>query len=305
MSPLRFHASLSLLVVAAAAGAQDTASTHELVKYWVAPEHADTSIHRFTARNYIVFEKETKSSAPLLVFMPGTNGQPMNSTTFSDVAAHQGYRVIGLEYNDSPAVMQVCPRSPDTKCAEKFRQKRIYGGGRFDLIDQEPQESIVNRLMSLLATLSREHPDEGWGDYMHDGQPDWERIAVSGLSQGAGMAAYIAQKTRVARVILFSSPWDSYGPRRTLAPWISAGAGATPRDRWFASYHEKEPTADLIARAYSALKIPAGQIRVFRLEPNGKAEYHPSGVANGATPRRPDGSPAYLDDWKFLVGQPH
>jgi hypothetical protein len=121
------------------------------------------------------------------------------------------------------------------------------------------------------------------------------------------MAAYVARQASVARVVLFSSPWDNYGPRHTLAPWL-AGPGATPPDRWFAAYHEKEPTAALIARAYDALRIPSSQIRIFRLEPAIAGEprpYHPSVVGNGATPRHPDGTPAYLDDWRFLLGDVH
>jgi hypothetical protein len=146
---------------------------------------------------------------------------------------------------------------------------------------------------------------EGWADYLENGQPKWSKIAVSGLSQGAGMAAYIAQKTRVVRVILFSSPWDNYGPRQTLAPWVVAGHGETPVDRWFAAYHEKEPTAATIARAYAALGIPSAQIRILSLEPAPNASanaYHPSVVANGATPKAADGTPAYLGDWRFLLG---
>jgi hypothetical protein len=63
------------------------------------------------------------------------------------------------------------------------------------------------------------------------------------------MAAYIAQRTTVARGVLFSSPWDSYGPRRTLAPWVTRGVGATPADRWYGAYHRREATAELIARS--------------------------------------------------------
>ena len=119
-------------------------------------------------------------------------------------------------------------------------------------------------------------------------------------------AAFIAQKKSVARVILFSSPWDNYGPQRTLAPWVVAGHGATPSERWYGAYHEKEPMAATIARAYKALAISPAQTRVFTLSPaaklpNGEPSYHASGVGNGATPRKADGTPAYLDDWRFLL----
>jgi hypothetical protein len=298
MTRFTIAAACALLLNSAAADAQD------VVRYRVSPQHADPAIRRFTATNYIVFEKGVSDSAPLLLFMPGTGGQPERSTDFADVAAHQGYRVIGLMYNDEPAVMQICPRDPDPRCAEKFRQKRVFGDVRFDAIEQDANESIVRRLVALLTTLEREHPGEGWAGYMEAGAPKWTRIAVSGLSQGAGMAAFIAQKTRVARVILFSSPWDNYGARKTFSPWLTAGSGATPAKDWYATYHAKEPTADLIARAYQLLRIPAANVRVFTREPNGAALYHPSGVANGGTPRNADGSPAYLPDWKFVLGEP-
>jgi hypothetical protein len=109
----------------------------------------------------------------------------------------------------------------------------------------------------------------------------------------------------VARVILFSSPWDNYGPRHTLAPWVTRGTGATPADRWYAAYHRNENTADIIARAYSALRIPPSHVHVFTLEPAREVStnpYHPSVVGNAATPRAPDGTPAYLEEWRTLLG---
>jgi dienelactone hydrolase len=297
---------LALLVVAPLAVAPSAmrAQGGELVKYTVTPESTDSSIRRFNDPHYVVFERTTTSAAPLLVFMPGTGGLPERTSAFADLAARLGYRVIGLEYTDTPAVAQLCPRNRDPKCSEKFRQKRIYGDDVTDVIDDRPSESVVNRLAKLLAALQRAHPTEGWADYLENGQPRWSKIAVSGLSQGAGMAAYIAQKTRVVRVILFSSPWDNYGAGQTLAPWLTAGHGETPADRWFAAYHQQEPTAATIARAYAALGIPPSQIRVFTLEPapNAPTAYHPSVVANGATPRTSDGKPAYLEEWRFLLG---
>ena len=285
--------------------AQDTANVADLVSYRIAPSSVDSSSHRFDALNYVVFARGVKADAPLLVFLPGTGGRPINTTAFENLAAHQGYRVIGLEYDDEPAVQQLCPRNPDPGCAEKVRRKRIFGEDATSLIDDRPNESIAARLTALLAALDREHPNDGWARYLKDGQPNWPNIAVSGLSQGAGMAAYIAQRTLVARVVLFSSPWDNYGRFRTLAPWITRGPGATPPERWYGAYHRKENAADLIQHAYAELHIPGDHIRVFTLEPARKAgdnPYHPSVVGNGVTPRLANGTPAYLEDWRALLG---
>ena len=308
---LRTHAAWSMKpyvmlgVLGAALVSSLGAQQSTLTRYWVSPHAADSLVTRYVEPNYVVLDAQASDSAPLLVFMPGTGGRPANTTEFSDAAVRQGYRAIGLEYDDEPAVAQLCPGDRDPDCSEYFRRKRIYGDDVSPVIDDRAEESIVNRLVKLLQLLDREHPTEHRAGYLENGQPKWARIAVSGLSQGAGMAAYIAQRTLVDRVILFSSPWDNYGRQRTLAPWVRRGNGATPRERWYGAWHVKEPTADLIERAYSALRIPSEHERRLSLEPRSNAAvppYHPSSVGNGIMPRLPDGTPAYLEDWKFLLG---
>lgn len=91
-------------------------------------------------------------------------------------------------------------------------------------------ETIVNRLVKLLSYLQEHDAPRRWDGYLLNGEPNWSRIVVSGLSQGAGMAAYIAKRKAVARAVLFSSPWDFMGASRQLAPWISEPS-ATPPDR--------------------------------------------------------------------------
>jgi hypothetical protein len=275
------------------------------ITYRVLPQDTDPAIGRFNTPHYVVFDRTSASSAGLLLFMTGTGASPPSVSDFLGLAAAQGYRAVSLAYNDVPAIVGVCAQDPDLGCSAKVRAKRIFGDDLTRQVDDTPAESIVNRLVKLLATLDRDHPSEGWGDYLDRGAPRWERIAVGGHSQGAGMAAFIAQKKRVARVILFSSPWDFYGRERQLAPWILTGSGATPADAWFGSYHRKENTAALIARAYKALGIPEKHIRVLTSEPSravGDNPYHLSVVANGTTPRDGSGSPSYADDWRFLLG---
>jgi hypothetical protein len=294
-----------LAFIGVTARAQSPSLSGQLVSYRITPSSLDTAVHRFDQAHYVVFDSAVRRDAPLLVFLPGTGGRPLNASDFMDAAARQGYRVIGLEYVDEPAVAQICPRSPDPDCSEKVRRKRIYGDDATSLIDDRAAESIVARLTLLLATLSQTHPTQHWEQYLEDGKLNWPHIAVSGLSQGAGMAAFIAQRTEVARVVLFSSPWDNYGPRRTLAPWLNRGNGATPAERWFAALHEREQTADVIVRAYAALHIPREHIHVFTAEPrvsNGANPNHASVVGNGSTPRNADGAPAYLSEWREMLG---
>jgi predicted esterase len=295
-----------VFIIAASARAVDAQGT--FVSLRIKPSAVDSTTTRFDEAHYVVLDTAKKGDLPLLLFLPGTGGRPLNTSDFANESAADGYRVIGLEYVDEPAVAQICPRNPSPDCSEKVRRKRIYGEGVTSLVDDRPEESIESRLVALLRMLDRMQPSIGWSRYIDGTHPNWSRIAVSGLSQGAGMAAYIAQRTRVDRVILFSSPWDNYGPRRTLAPWVTRGTGETPAERWFAAYHSKEATADIIARAYRALGIPSDHIHVLTLEPrvrNGANPYHASGVANGSTPRNANGTPAYLPDWDAMLRDAH
>ena len=180
---------------------------------------------------------------------------------------------------------------------------RIYGDGiSLDpSFDNTSAESIVNRLVKLLAYLDRQDPQQGWGAYLEGGAPNWSRIALAGQSQGAGMAAYIAKKQVIGRVILFSSPWDfvtSNGNVRTLAPWI-ATPSKTPPDRWFGAYHARENEAGLLAKSFAALRIPPDHIRVLNRDlpaslPQGQDNpFHGQAISN----------PLYGEERAFFLGR--
>jgi hypothetical protein len=195
--------------------------------------------------------------------------------------------------------MQVCPNNPDSRCSGDFRRMRVFANIRRSVVENPPAESIVNRLVKLLEYLNRQHPQEGWNDFLAAEQPNWGHIVVSGLSQGAGMAAYIAKHEPVARVVLFSSPWDSFSRSRNLAPWISE-PGATPPERWFAEFHRRENTADLIARAYDALRIPRSNVLVFDLDiPPQMHSSHSNNPFHASTIR----VPGYEPQWRILFGR--
>lgn len=269
----------------------------------IKPSDADPAIRRYDRVDYVMFDKTTGPEANLLVFLPGTGGTPPGPLAFLAQAADAGYRVISLDYNDEPSVAVYCPRRPDPSCSETFRRMRLYGDGiaMDPAIDNSAAESIVSRLVKLLQYLDAQDAGGKWGDYLDNGAPKWSRIAFAGQSQGAGMAAYLAKQHLVARVILFSSPWDfiARDGRRRLAPWI-AEPSRTPPERWFAGYHARESTAALLAQSYRQLHIPPENIRVFTLG-------LPAGAARGTSnnPFHPEGirDPVYAAQRAFFLGR--
>jgi predicted esterase len=274
------------------------AQAGNLMTQEILPSDTDPSITHFNAPSVIVFDEEASADSPLVVFLPGTGGKPSNDMRLLRIVAAQGYRVIGLEYNDEPAVLQVCPRLPDPSCPANFRARRIFGGNGTSPVENSQSETIVNRLVKLLGYLQEHEAAQHWDGYLLDGEPNWGRIVVSGLSQGAGMAAYIAKHKLVARVVLFSSPWDFVRASQQLAPWIGEPS-ATPPDRWFAEYHRRENTAALLARAYKVLQIPADHIRIFDLDLPKDFKTKSDNPYHGSTVR----VPGYEPEWQFLFGK--
>lgn len=292
-----------IVMVSAPALAQDNQcqSTERFIVYCIKPSQADPRVLRFDDPHYVTFARGAENrDGPLMVFLPGTNGKPPGAIDFVRTAAEQGYRVIALEYNDDTSIAVFCPSRPDVRaCSARFREMRLYGQTKVDpSIDNTRPEAIVERLYALLRWLAREHPSEGWSRYFNDEGMIWERITLSGQSQGAGMAAFIGKKKLVDRIILFSSPWDFLpggGPEKRLAGWLS-WPSVTPPERWFAGYNQRENTAALLKRAYATLKIPPDHIRVFseilpNVRPGRGNPYHTQGIHN----------PVYRPEWIFFL----
>ena len=236
-----------------------------LLERRILPSEADPAVKQFDDPAIAITLPGLSRDAPLAVFLPGTNGRPEHALELLRVIAAQGYRVLGLQYDSSPAVVRLCPRDPDPACSAKFREMRVSGTGGPAPVANSIAEAIVPRLVAALRALDRREPDQGWGGYLDGDQPRWDRLVLSGLSQGAGMAAFIAKQHKLRRVVLFSSPWDFTGPDKQPAPWLSLPS-ATPMDRWHAEYNRRELTAGQIARAYAALAIPPANIRIFDLD---------------------------------------
>ena len=277
----------------------------------ILPSDADPTIKRFNAPNIIAYRNDVKPDAPLLVWFSGTGGTPIGGWLFIKAAAEAGYRVIGLTYDNGISDPQACGPNPDPACADRFREKRIFGDADSAEIDDQPNESVMNRLMHLLHYLEKTQPDQHWGQYLKSALPDWSRMAVAGHSQGGGVAAYIGKKRKVLRVINLSGAWDrTEQGSKDWAPWITS-ASATPMDRWYCAYHAKEKNAEPMKAAYAAMNVPPDHIRVLTLEPipqptlpPGGDAYHGSMISEKSTPRDANGEPAYAGDWAFMLGTP-
>ena len=255
------------------------------------PSATDSRISAADDPHLIMYEPSAPQGK-LLLFLPGTNGVPERGPKkLFEAAIEQGYRVINLSYNNKIAVAQICRGENlenDSDCTEKFRTQRVFGDQLMPFIPDQPHDAILNRFEKLLTHLDSTDEDGNWDAYLEDGRPNWNNITVTGQSQGGGMAAFIAKKIVVNRVITFSGGWDFSAPQK-VAKWYYNDS-VTPAERWYGVYHSQEPMAQTIDETYKAMGIPEARIFSLNKDVREGRRAHSEGVRNTN----------YSDIWEML-----
>src|ERR1700741_2567116 len=108
VSMLKAGLAIALLLAGSAPAVAGSAREQEVL-----PSQADPAVKQYDDPDIVIADPGLPADAPLAIFLPGSGGKPSNTVGLLRVVAAQGYRVIGLEYDDTPAVVQVCPRDPD------------------------------------------------------------------------------------------------------------------------------------------------------------------------------------------------
>jgi hypothetical protein len=288
---------LAALILGVSIHAQDM-STEKFSTRQVVPTVADPTLKTEFDDSNFIYIPSGKQHPELVVWLPGTHGKPGGESPILKMLASSGYRVIGLMYNDVPTGESLCAKNDSLTCGGSFREERVEGDATDSPIQNTVQESISHRLVSLLKYESKAYPKEGWDAYLTGDQPNWSKIIISGHSQGAGHAAYIAKRHEVARVVLLSGgPSGTKTSPPKVSDWV-VEPSKTPADRWWAEFHEKEAIAPYMPMAYDQLGIPKDHILVFHLEPlpgahlTGPVAYHMTVIQN----------PAYLPQWAKMYG---
>lgn len=197
---------------------------------------ADPAGQNATRPNYAV-EPAGAPSGQLVLILNGSGGSPGQlvldpARNLLNAAAESGHHVLAVAYRSDQAVALLCAGRPD--CFGPTRNTLITGaytsGADSSLADIRADEGIVSRLTAALRALADARPGSGWASFLSSppggGAPEriaWERIIVSGHSQGGGHAAYLAKLYPVMRVVQFSSTCDA--PGGTPAPWTAADSG--------------------------------------------------------------------------------
>ena len=178
---------------------------------------------------------ESGETKHLVVSLPPTNGRPTGLICYTAAIAQQGYPIISLmnEYLNSPDAIRSkrClntygNHTPEfSQCLDDMHNDAIFGGDHgmngtlWQAID--PRDSIHGRLSLLLSYLMETSTSpELWGPYINNAtepwsafapyEPNYSNIWVTGLSQGASHATYMAYSLKLKGAGFFAGPQDDY-----------------------------------------------------------------------------------------------
>jgi hypothetical protein len=205
----------------------------------VLPQDTDPAIDDALAPHRATVAPCDQPSGYLVLFLPGTGGSATaaSPSALLRVATQNCLHGISLTYQNANAVWGDCVKDPDPNCYENWRMQKLDGVPRSTYVTTNQPNSIQNRLLRLLEYLAATYPDEGWDTYLNDGGVRWERVIVTGESQGGGMAALIGHVHLAARVVMFASITDAIGGFNGPSPDWVAKPSATPAERYFGFAH--------------------------------------------------------------------
>ncbi len=176
--------------------------------------------------------------------LPGTGTPPSPYRLVIRRGAERGFHTIGLTHVNDEAVAEVCIATGDAACSGNVRREIITGTDSSTLVSVNAANSITGRLTSLLTYLTATFPNEGWGQYLVNGRPNWAVISVGGHSQGAGHAGYLAKLEVLDRVVMFAGPAERLTSSGQPATWLSQ-ANLTPVSRQYGFIHTADPLVPL------------------------------------------------------------
>ncbi len=173
----------------------------------------------------------------LFLFFPPGKGQ--NNRNITQWAAHVGYKVINLGYDNEAKLSDLCAGLP-SPCYGPIREETHYGTDATAALDIGPADSVEGRLGTLLAHLDATYPGMGWSNHIDtDGTPRWATIIPVGWSNGSGTAAYAARESRVPAAVMIGGPTEP-SDNGQVAAWITDEVWATPSCALNGLYHTEE-----------------------------------------------------------------
>jgi len=269
---------------------------------YVKPEQTDPAIQTVHGPNIAAYDPQANPKHRLFFFINGTGGKATNDLKLIRTFAGWGYHAISIDYENTVLAASL-EHSTDSTAFDRYRNAIVTGAPVSDRIKVDPANSILNRFQKLLVYLAVHDPQGGWGEFVQDEKPAWNRMIVAGHSQGTGHAAYIGKMFEVDRVLIFSGPQDYLDDLHEPAPWLS-GPSATPPSRFFAFLSRNDPFNVNHQETNCLMLMRLAKLETLTVKP-GEAVHgdyqilindFPKKSAHGSTI-----SPQFTNVWEYLV----
>jgi hypothetical protein len=250
-----------LLIFVVACKMSDPAPVvEETFKLQVHPNKTDVN-YSSTDKNHYVVRNSKKSKNKLLLFIGGSYSNPADYYLVSDHAATLGLDVINLSYLNDIAAAPL-GSSADRLIFDNYREELCFGTAVSNVVSIDALNCIATRAINLVIYLNQTYPDQNWGQYLTSANTlQWSKIILTGHSQGAGHACYLAKQNLVDRVVMFSGPNDYHGYFSAAANWLSQ-PGKTPVSKQYVLLHTQDeivPFNNQIANISALGLLAAGQ----------------------------------------------
>jgi hypothetical protein len=200
--------------------------------FYVKPIQTDINYSPTEDSSSVSFNTSIQTNK-LFLFIGGTGSS--SSADYAALrlhAANLGYHCINLSYPNTVAAASLA-NSNDSLVFDKFRQEVCFGTPLSNDVSVDSLNSIYTRTLKLLQYLNTAYPLQNWGQFLISSTtPDWSKIIISGHSQGAGHACYLAKQYYVDRVLMFSGPNDYSNFYSTSAHWLRQN-GTTDTNKHF------------------------------------------------------------------------
>lgn len=151
----------------------------------------------------------------------------------------EGYVVIQLAYDNRFSINgDLCERKNDGQdrdnCAGEVREIGLTGKGTSPYRSTDTYNTIDYRLKTLLTYIEDTQGIDLPGN-IDANNIDWSKVSVSGHSQGANQAYFIAKQRPVAFVCILAGGYDSADSVNpgglAIADWFTTGTSVTPTSK--------------------------------------------------------------------------
>lgn len=287
----------------------------------VSPADADSLVSTPINYHFAYYNSLVSNKGKLFIFLPGTGGVPYNYRQITAHAANLGYHSFGLTYPNAEAVNYLCAGYADTTCHSRARWEIFDGQDRSNEVQVDSINCIKRRAVKLLQYLDSHFPSENWGQYFTGDSIIWNKVILSGHSQGGGHAAFISKIRPVHRVVMFGA-MDWVGLLNRNADWIT-WPGATPDSAYFGFTHQQDEQIDWNKQLITwnnygmnafgnALSIDTSlfpyrgshMLTTLEIPMNDTTKYHGCVVTDNYTPMT-GSTPLFAQVWTYLISQPN